>query len=331
MQKINPPKIQRNQDGVVTIVIVILLMLLMSLIVLAMSRNATREQRQALDRQLNAQAFYAAESGVNQFAAKFNDLPDESNTCNNDELTGPLIPGSVIEITCVLYDKTPDTLILSEVPLSEAKVLPLQSADGINTLNISFEGKSVSSPAYGGCSAFNGGNFPPRPVGNCTAGVLRLDIIRNNPARDNLLSETNTIFIVPSDSGGTSSYAYTPGEQGKIVRANCAPGNSPRDCKINITGFGLGPNQRRYLSIRSIYQPNTFEVASDTGSFQNAQVMVDSTGKANDILKRIQVRVPINSLSNANAPSFSIRTSTDICKLLQVTPTQTNSSECPTD
>jgi type IV pilus assembly PilX-like protein len=331
MQQKTPTRIHRNQEGVVTIVIVILIMLLMSLIVLAMSRNASREQRQALDRQLNSQAFYAAESGINNFLAEINNLPDESDDCEDQTLSGPLVAGSVIEVTCVLYDKTPDTLIFSEITLSEAKVVPLQSADGIGTLNISFEGKDVTSPSYNGCNSFNGENFPPRPVNNCSGGILRLEIIRSNSARSELLSETTTLFIVPSNSSGTGNYSYDAGQQGKVVRANCHTGNTPNDCKININNLGLGPNQRMYLSMRSIYQPNALEVGSNSGSFKNAQIMVDSTGKANDILKRLQVRIPVHALSGAVNPSFSVQSSTDVCKLLQVMPNNTTSTECPTN
>lgn len=335
MQKTNTSSIRKNQDGVVTIVIVILIMLLMSLIVLAMSHNATRERRQALDRQLNTQAFYAAESGVNDFIKQIDDLPDESNNCNN-QLAKPLVPGSVIKVTCVLFDKTPDTLSFSEIRLAAAKVTPLQSANGINTLNISFEGKSVSNPKYDGCSAFgsdaNKADFPPRPVNNCDAGILRLDIIRSNtPNRERLLDDTTTIYIVPKDSTGSGSYRYKVGDQGKIVRANCSGSNTPKDCKININQLGLGPNQRMYLSMRSIYQPNALEIGSDTGSFSGAQVMVDSTGKANDVLKRIRVNISVHALSNAVNPSFSVQSSTDVCKLLQVTPDNTTSSECDID
>jgi Tfp pilus assembly protein PilX len=336
MQKTNNRKTHSNQDGVVTIVIVILIMLLMSLIVLAMSRNATREQRQSLDRQLNSQAFYAAESGVNDFIKKIGDLPDQSTICDND-LAGPLTSGSVIEVTCVLYDKTPDTLAFSEISLGGAKTVPIQttSPDGINTLNISFQGKDVTSPIYDACTAFgssgSSADFPPNPVNGCDAGILRMDIVRTGqPTRDNLLGDTTTIFIVPKKSGGTGSYTYTAGQQGAIVRANCSSSNTPRDCKININQLNLGQNERMYLSMRSIYRPNALEIGSNSGSFTAAQVMVDSTGKANDVLKRIQTRIPVHALSNALNPSFSVQSSTDVCKLLQVRP-NTTTSDCPTN
>ena len=44
-----------NQQGLVSIVVTMLLILVMTLVVLGMSRNSIREQRQALDRQLSDQ------------------------------------------------------------------------------------------------------------------------------------------------------------------------------------------------------------------------------------------------------------------------------------
>lgn len=342
MRNTNTSKIKDDQRGVVTIVIVILIMLLMSLIVLAMSRNAAREQRQTLDRQLNSQAFYAAESGVNNFIKEVNDLPDEGDTCDSSGLTGPLTSGSVIEVTCLLYDKTPDTLIYSNISLGGAKTTPIQTTDpaGITNLDMSFEGKDVGNPDYSGCNgAFGSGgssvNFPPRTdqlSDSCTAGVLRVDIIRtNNPNRANLLEDTTTLYIVPRESNGFNGHAYVSGQQGRIVRANCSNTSTDQfqqDCKLRINDIGLAQGQRLYLSMRSIYRPNSLEIGSNSGSFTGSQILVDSTGKANDVLKRIKTAVPVSALSNASSPSFSVQSSTDLCKLLQVRPDDTTSSEC---
>jgi hypothetical protein len=330
MKNIETKKVRDNQQGVVTIVIVILVMLLMSLIVLAMSRNANREQRQALDRQLNTQAFYAAESGVNDFIKNYNSLTnDDGKTCDNPLATSL---GEGVEVTCVLFDKDPPELVYNEISLDESKVIPIQSDGEINSLTISFEAKGVTDTDFSQCGAFNSGNLPPRPVVNCDAGVLRIDIAKSiNPTRDNLINDTFTIFIVPRNSSpaaGPSSYAYDAGQQGKIVPANCAPTNTPRKCKITITNLFLASNNRVYLNARSIYQPNSMEIGSNTNSFKNAQVLVDSTGKVSDVLKRIQTRVPVHALSISSHPSFSIQSSTDVCKLLQVRPDDTSPGNC---
>ncbi|MCA9330399.1 hypothetical protein KDA11_07130, partial [Candidatus Saccharibacteria bacterium] len=65
--KKNHLSIKHNEQGIVSIFVTIIIILLMSLIILAMVRNATREGRQSLDRQLSDQAFYNAESGINDW------------------------------------------------------------------------------------------------------------------------------------------------------------------------------------------------------------------------------------------------------------------------
>jgi Tfp pilus assembly protein PilX len=54
-----------SQTGMVSIMVTMLLMLVITLIVLGFAQVSRREQIQTLDRQLSAQAFFAAESGVN--------------------------------------------------------------------------------------------------------------------------------------------------------------------------------------------------------------------------------------------------------------------------
>lgn len=64
----NMKPIKSDERGVVAIIVAVLLMTVLSLIVLATSQNSTREQRETIDRQLSDQAFYNAETGINDVA-----------------------------------------------------------------------------------------------------------------------------------------------------------------------------------------------------------------------------------------------------------------------
>jgi hypothetical protein len=55
----------RREGGFVSIIVCMIIMTILSLITIGFAQIMAREQRQALDRQLSSQAFYAAESGVN--------------------------------------------------------------------------------------------------------------------------------------------------------------------------------------------------------------------------------------------------------------------------
>src|SRR5689334_20404193 len=57
-----------RQAGMVAIMVMLILMLVISLIVLGFAQISRRNQRQSLDRQLSTQAFYAAETGINDAA-----------------------------------------------------------------------------------------------------------------------------------------------------------------------------------------------------------------------------------------------------------------------
>src|ERR1035438_10159281 len=54
-----------NQSGVVSIFVTLIIMIILSIVVIGFSQISRREARAALDRQLSTQAFYAAESGIN--------------------------------------------------------------------------------------------------------------------------------------------------------------------------------------------------------------------------------------------------------------------------
>jgi hypothetical protein len=69
--------------------------------------------------------------------------------------------------------------------------------------------------------------------------------------------------------------------------------------------------------------------ASNQLSIKGAQVQIDATGKVNDVLRRIQVRVPVTK--SYAIPEFVIQTTDSICKQLEVSPAPTNTvdNKCP--
>ena len=60
--------LRKNQDGIVSLIVSITIMIIISLVVISFARLMRTEQEQALDRQLSSQAFYAAETAVNDVA-----------------------------------------------------------------------------------------------------------------------------------------------------------------------------------------------------------------------------------------------------------------------
>lgn len=330
------PSLQKDERGIASIIIVMVIIMILTLFVLAMARNANREQRQALDRQLSSQAFYAAESGVNDtvnyIRTYLTTVPKEKTGCDNTGFSN--FPNSQvgsdpsIKYTCLLYDMNPKTLEFGNVTSDSATVAPLQDSEGrgINTLTISWDnpdgGNNFSCPSLG--------TLPPSSNYTCDVGMLRLEIIdANSLNRDALVNSDFTAFLYPATSAGAvqNRVGNVGATQGIFAQGSCSSTGTPRKCSVTIGGMGINGDGKFYLRVRTLYQEKSSVVVSGTtqaGSdvkFQGAQIMIDSTGKANDILRRIQVRVPV--IPKYNESEFAIKTTESLCKLMSVYPGQT--------
>ncbi len=107
--------------------------------------------------------------------------------------------------------------------------------------------------------------------------------------------------------------------KGDIVPVGCATGNLPRHCNLTLTGV---PNGDYFIRIRPIYKAAAIQVTpvpvAGSVTLSGAQAIIDVTGKANDILKRTQARVPISSIdSNTTNTTFNypIESADSLCKL----------------
>lgn len=336
-----------------SLVIVILIMTLLSLIVLSMTKNANREQEQSLERQLSSQAFYAAESGINDardyYTQHANDAdpttkaPTTKTDCSgiSGAATGDQFPGysstvgaNVNKYSCVLYDAAPDSLEFSDVSTSTSVLMPIRDKSYSIIKNLTFTWKRPNNTSYNfsGCPA---SGFPTA-LNNCDAGVLRIELINlSNTNRDALVDNDFLAYVSPGSGAATENYINGVGisNQGVDWAGSCTSGTDG-ECKLTIQNINL---TNMLLHMRSIYNNNQVSI---TGTdplgnpihFRDGQMMIDSTGKATDVLKRMQVRVPLNQYGNGVYPEFSLQTAGGICKLLQIIPKDTgqaSSNSCP--
>lgn len=316
-------------------VIVILIMTLLSLIVVAMTRNANREQRQALDRQLNSQAFYAAESGIND--AKdyyFKNATDPATPRSKDScdgvgtaVVGDQFPertsdlGNNSRYSCVLYDADPPFLEYTSIDTNASEITPLEDIhSGLNIQSLTFKWKKADINQHNFSDCPGGNNFPPRLPDNCGAGMLRIELIDPSaPNRDELTARSFLAFISPGSNANPVTQTYAQGAQGLVWSGGC--GGDDNECSITINGV----NKRKLiLHLRSIYSNNWVKITGRTNAntdveFKNAQMMVDSTGRSADVLKRIRAMVPLHEF-NGVYPEFALQTKDDICKLQQIFP-----------
>lgn len=349
-----------NQQGVASILVAGIFVVVISLIVTSFALLMRREQRQSLDKQLSTQAYYAAESGVNAAVkALHNNAAFSNNDCSK---TDDLLPGSSdlgggLKYTCVLVDDNPRELVYSPTSTEKSTFLKIsaphggfidiswQASEDLFHLPLGFKyvGDALADdhllpetvPYYspGGGDPYQFSNFEKQIRGS---GILRVSLmpIKSPITRDNLINETQTLFLYPNDNpnyypapnpneAGVHHFSTTKAGKGVFVNGQCNTRNSrehhgrfPYECNVKI-GLTSGVDTY-YMRLKSIYTPHSVQISvRGPGGGQisqpGTQAVIDSTGKANDVLRRIQVRVPLNA--SFSYPEFGLQTTNRLCKL----------------
>lgn len=322
----------QKQAGMVAIMVTLILMIIISLIVLGFAQISRRNQRQALDRQLSTQAFYAAETGVNDVAKLIKDAtatgtpvaakPDCASTgAGFYSLTPVIDAASKVEYTCLTVDPTPSTLVYGSIG-STSTVVPLIAASGtISSVKFTWQSKDATATPANSCPTTTSSAFSTTSLWTCGYGVLRFDLVptTGSLSLSGLQGATMTSFLVPlrpASAGSPNPTAYTTGGGNNRLGVVCSNTN----CTMTINGL---TQSQYYLRISSIYKEVSLQiVASDSGGaavkLQGAQAVVDSTGKAQDVLRRIQVRIPLSGSSTNKLSDYAIQSTEAICKRFSV-------------
>ncbi len=340
--------VMTNQQGFAAIIVVIILMTILSLITLAFIQLMNRESRQALDRQLSTQAYYAAEAGVNDaikaastaaFSAAY-PTGAKTDCTNNDAVFGPHQLGG-IAYSCLLVNNSPTVLQYSPVAVDKTIIVPLTTAIPASKIKISWQDVDNGTSFAGPVPALA---FPTTGVWGGKTGVLRIDLspVTNSGTvgqpldRDSLINYNLPLFLYPSRcpvagscASGAVPYTTSPPapsstDKGAIIDGKCDTAHSssqPKYCNVEITSL---PGATSYfLRLHSVYKNSSvsitaYDSSSNPMGISGAQIEVDSTGRAIDQVKRIKVSVPIN---NGYAfPQYGLETSDSICKRLYVAP-----------
>jgi Tfp pilus assembly protein PilX len=326
-------KTSQDQSGIVSIFVTMLLIVIMSLLVMAFAQVSRREQRESLDSQLSSQAYYAAETGINDAKSAISnfiganpgiDLPSRSS-CNDNanysELNDPnnknlKIDGSV-GYTCVTVNPTPP--YLSATVGDQSQILPVKMADGnpVNNLTVRWTGTTdwaaPTAAQMNQCS--NAGSFPANTNG-CPYGGLRVDLVPTDGAisRTNLNNNTLTAFLMPRKSAGAASVQYLTGgrvTQGFVVNANNCNNGA---CTVQFSGLG---GRSYYMRITRLYLGSQVRITNGGRVFKDSQATIDSTGKAQDVLRRVLVSVPLQS-GQGITPTSALISGDSICKRFEV-------------
>lgn len=319
--KANTVKLHQNEQGIVAIVVTMIIMIVLTLLVTGFAQLARREQRSSLDRQLSTQAFYAAESGINDAQRAIKD-PTCGTIAGVTSLSSNNL-GLNISYPCLLINKKLKNSIV-DLSTDKSDIQDLKSYSrspeiptALNTIKVSWKHtdvaiKSIRPPIL----------LPSSTGWGSNVGMIRVDVVpyTGSFSAASLKSAMFTVFLRPSSGGGPTIAYLDPSAQGNVVDVPCD--GTTGVCKVDIVGLS-GTNHM--VRMKAIYQPSTVVLCANLCDgetiFIGNQVEVDSTGKAGDVLKRLKVRIPKEPDSGVtDIPEFTLDSSADICKKIEVTP-----------
>lgn len=314
---------QLNEQGFASVVIALILIIVLALLTVGFAQLARREQKSALNKQLASQAQYAAESGINDAKQKLPALEalaaagtlPSPDTCIQlpGNPPGPVTVGpsqNGVQYTCVLVNLKPPSVVYDNVQ-PEAQRYITSSA-------VSASGAGASSITVNWGSADGNNTFPgdmnegftPAASWNQAKrpAVLEFSLTPlSDLNRNSLANNTLTVYLYPVSNGsgnvayGTVSQANSP--EGTIVAADCNPANGAKyPCKATITGLS-GSTAPYLFRIVNHYDPSNVSingkdnVGRPTGF--DGQTVIDVTGKAHEVLKRLQIHA-------SRKPSYDI-------------------------
>lgn len=345
------PSKKLDESGLISILITSMLMIVVSLIVLGFAQVANREQRQSLDTQLSTQAYYAAETGINDVQDIIrgatgpitSDAYDKS-TCDNPNSSSShdtyaslydsnkyiLSSTDNVEYSCLLVQTAPNDLVQD---VNSATVFKIDTRTGSRPDTIQFDWHAEAL-ATGACPT-TAKSFAKLGAWTCPLGVARIDLVpiyKQNQSQDDLAAQTMTVFAEPTTVNGSSPVPYTANglntdvDSYAVHSATCNV-VSTYNCTLKIDVHSLPPGLTSYYYARitPLYKPLIgFTItAYNSGNklpLAGQQAMIDVTGKAQDVLRRIQVRIDISNVNKYAKAEAPLESNESICKRFVTAP-----------
>jgi hypothetical protein len=150
---------------------------------------------------------------------------------------------------------------------------------------------------------------------HCSHGIIRLDVVPlDDLTRNGLQNSVFSSFLYPTNNAGgatTTAYGSAIGANlGSKILTRC---NGANGCTMTITG--LSPTPAYAIRFRTIYGSSDLTITVNGGAANiiGAQAIIDVTGKAQDILRRVQVRVPLTQAAS-DAPAYALFGADGVCK-----------------
>lgn len=264
-------------------------------------------------------------------------LVSKSNNEVKLQTTGGVDGGFDQAYTCVKISRdTPD--FQGSLEADGSRIIPLETTGNFDKIRLSwFRNPGASQPVSFPAVSANP-RFPS--LANWTAApavrppVLRVQLIMYQEG-------TSTIASFDSPDGGRTVYLYPAGTTGlttgsfasdtraaspsNILRAQCGTTGAYMcsmvlDLPRQITPAAASNRVMAYLRVTSVYAAADFSVAPVGTSFNGVQPIVDSTGRASDVFRRVSARVERVNANDAQLyPRATLDLTGNFCKAFGVT------------
>lgn len=345
--------ILQEENGFAALIIAIVILVVLSLITLGFAYQMRQEQRTALDNQLASQANYAAESAIND-AVKFL----STNTLSSKTTCAPSLSGewsaqpggfyatypqtisNTIAFTCLLVNPNVHNIYVNGISPGQYAVVPLSSTgSNIGYITIRWQNSDGSNPPISSsCSNSSQPPYLPTNSSNdpwgCQVSLVEANIVSQSSIQlgnsQTAADTAMTAYLYPNDK---QSLAYvnlsSPSGGPMVISANVINGVASETLKVPA------PDSTFYLRLTPFYgnSATNFTISVNDAnniplSTNSAQVEIDATGKATDILKRIAARYPTGI--KIGYDSFALQSSGPICKQFEIIPQNNGGTGIPT-
>lgn len=260
--------------------------------------------------------------------------------------------------TCVTLQLNTDDY-LATVGADQSVLIPLAGKDTFDTIKLQWFSEDDLSSA-GASAAPDATPSAPKPLYTQSTwptnrpSVLRTQFMQvgtsfkltDFDSTSNGKSDANTLFLYPS-TNGASNAPFTRdvrAENGNSLPAGDTTAPQPTKCVTAIPSGGyscsieltlpspVGATDRNgataYLRLTSLYVGAHVRVSLVGTQFNGVQPIVDSTGRANDVFRRVQSRVDLYDTSTFPYPDAAVDVSGNLCKDFGVTDTKQLDGTC---
>lgn len=340
-----------DQAGVVSILVSVIIMIILTLIVVSFAQIMRREQRQSLDRQLSSQAYYAAESAINDATNSYakGEITDSFDSCKQS--SGPL-SGNVlnteleVSYSCVTLSKEVESVEFDSVDFTtrQFRVDPVDSAgtdQSLKDLVINWQTANKTSFATTTEATTVPGNLPiPSEWPTGRPGLIRIEIIpleKRGGAifdRNKLIDSRRVYWLYPSSGNSNTIDWSSTTNNGQMFEGNCDTSilTRSKNCQVVIQNFVDDTDLAYILRVKSIYSSSSMKFEgvlhnSSTAIFKNSQISIDATGKANDVLRRIRAKISVED--SYPVPDNAIQAYDGLCKQLSIVNQDEVKYNCP--